>query len=292
MKCWRSMSDLLLHPTTAYQLHALTQAAPHAVLVSGNSGTGKTSLAHYFIQAVTGKKPQNNPYFLEITADRSIGIEAIRDIRDFLSRKTTGKAAVRRAVFIKNAHLMTAEAQNALLKTLEEPPADTMIVLTVNDITALKHTIRSRAQLLLVLPVDEMSAREYFQQMGHDPKAIQTAYHMSDGRAGLMTNLLTESSDHQLVGAIKEAKTVLQKNTYERLLLVDSLSKDKEQLALLLLGLERVVVNGLRHSAKKKNETTTRKFYELSQHISEAQAQLPKSANAKLLLTNLFLSIG
>lgn len=286
------MEDLLLHPTTAHQLKALLQAQPHAILISGSTGTGKHAIAQQFVAQILGPETINNPYILHISPETNgVSIEEIRKIRNFLNRKTSGKAKIRRIVLVTDSHTMTSEAQNALLKTLEEPPADTMVILTASDPTALKQTIRSRSQQLLVLPVSQESAEAYFKTAGYQNQDIQTAYYMSDGRVGLLKALLEGAGDHELVGAIAQAKELLKMPVYERLVQVDGLSKEKDHVALLMQGLERVVLSGLRQSADKKSEAAVKKFYHLSKSIQRAQEALGKNGNAKLVLTDLFLNM-
>lgn len=285
------MEDLLLHPTTAHQLKALLQALPHAILISGPAGTGKKMIAQQFVTEIFGTKA-NNPYLLRISPESfSIGVEEIRKLRDFLNRKTTGNGNIRRMILITDADTMTTEAQNAMLKTLEEPPADTMVILTASDLSALKQTIRSRSQLLLVMPVSQEAAEEHFKTAGYQQHAIQTAYYMSDGRVGLLGALLEGAEDHELVTAIAEAKELLKMPAYERLVQLDSLSKDKERLVLVMQGLERVVLSGLRQAADKKSEAAVRKFYHLSKSIQQTREAISKSGNAKLVLTDLFLNM-
>src|SRR5690606_19528336 len=121
--------------------------------------------------------------FLQIQPQKNtIGIEEIRRLKDFLAKKTTGNNRIRRVALISNAHTMSSEAQNALLKNLEEPPEDTMILITTNDLTALKPTIRSRSQHLIILPVSQESAQSFFQKQGHDSATIQNAYFLSGGQ--------------------------------------------------------------------------------------------------------------
>ena len=285
------MDKLLLHPTTEHQLKALLQSKPHAVLISGAEGVGKQMIAEHFVAQLFG--PNSTPRLLHISPQTSgVGIEEVRKIRDFLHRKTTGTASIRRIVLVSNAHAMTTEAQNALLKTLEEPPADTMIILTASDPTALKQTIRSRTQQLLVLPVSLVSAEEYFKQLGgYKQQSVPAAYYMSDGRVGLLKAILEGSAEHGLVTAIAQAKEILKMSTYQRLLQVDALAKEKELLALLLQGLERVVISGLRQAANTENEKSIRKFYNLSKLVQSTQDALSKNVNAKIVLTELFIQM-
>lgn len=284
---------LLLHPVTKHQLLALKAGKPQAVIVYGGGGAGKQTVAETLIDEITGHgRVTNDAYYLEITPDpSSIGVEAIRQIREFLSKKTLGSDVLRRVILILDAHTMTIEAQNALLKTLEEPPEDTLIVLTVNDLTKLKPTIRSRSQLLMVLPVTEESATDYFKQKGHSEASVQNAYHISSGLMGLMTALLADAPEHDMVASIDNAKTLLRKTTYDRLAQVDKLSKQKEDAAALLLGLERVVSGGLHMSAKKDNKSAVKSFYNLSKLVYEAQDAIGKSGNTKLVLTKLFINM-
>ncbi len=340
------MTDLLLHPATRYELQALILAKPHAVLITGNRGAGKNAVANELIAKILGKmanKPEN-VLRIEII-EKGIGIDEIRRIRDYTSRKTIGTQEIRRVILIIDAHTMTAEAQNALLKTLEEPPADTMIVLTTDDLTALKYTIRSRAHQLHVLPVSLQAATEYFTTLdlrkappspdqfisaGSDLSSldvatatspsvkplptradlawereisrkssthnrsksdIAVAYHMSDGQVGLLSSLLENSLDHELVAAIARAKDIITMSPYQRLIQVDALSKQKDQTQLLLQGIERVAMSGLRSGAQKNAPKTVQKFYNLSRHVAEARSALGQNANTKLVLVDLFLNI-
>lgn len=287
------MHNLLLHPTTAHQYKALVNSKPHAVLISGNSGSGKKTIAGELVCEILGIKDlENAAYLLNISPEKdSIGVESIRTIKDFLSRKTTGNAQIRRVILITDGHTMTSEAQNALLKSLEEPPEDAMVIVTTNDITALKPTIRSRTQQLLVLSVDQASAEKYFESAGYKLADIQAAYYMSEGRMGLLTALLEQSQDHELVAAVNSAKEILRMTTYERLLKVDELSKQKETCGLLLQGLERVILSGLRQAAVKQNQESVKRFYGLSKSVQSAQHSLSDSGNTKLVFTNLFLQM-
>lgn len=287
------MAELLLHTTTKHQLQALAQATPQAVMISGKAGAGKQAMALSLAAEVLGvDDPPTHPYFLLVAPEKlHVSIDDVRKIRDFLSRKTTGMGTIRRIVVVSDAHTMTSEAQNALLKTLEEPPADTMIILTTSDITALKPTIRSRSQHLITLPIDLEHAIEYFTNHGYTEDQIQTAFFLSGGEIGLLAALLADQSEHPLVSAISEAKQLLTTTKYERLVRVDELSKQKEQLEPLLSGLQRVVTSGLRQAASGDNPAQTKRFYDLSNAVLVAQDQLKQSVNAKLLLTNLFLAM-
>jgi DNA polymerase III delta prime subunit len=82
--------------------------------------------------------------YLDPNVKNSIGIDAVREIKNFLSQKPNISA--RRTAIIDDCELLTAEAQNALLKITEEPPASALLILATSDIDVLLPTISSRLQ--------------------------------------------------------------------------------------------------------------------------------------------------
>lgn len=186
---------------------------------------------------------------------------------------------------------MTTEAQNALLKILEEPPEDTMFILTTDKVQGVKATIRSRSQQLHITPWSLQAAVKAFQERGYTEAAITTAYHVSGGQPGLLSTLLESPDEHEILQAITLAKSFLKMTAYERLQQVDALSKAKDQTNLLLDGLSRLANNGLRQAASKGSVTQAQQFHKVSTHVQGLQIALSKTANPKLALTHLFLNI-
>lgn len=88
----------------------------------------------------------DSPDVLKIIPDSSIGIDEIRQIQFFLSRKPI--QTDHNTVIIHQAHLLTLPAQHALLKTLEEPPPGTLIYLVTTQPNSLLPTILSRVQII------------------------------------------------------------------------------------------------------------------------------------------------
>ena len=131
---------------------------PHALLLLGPAGTGKRAFAAWIARTRLGIKPSGNtpeyPFVMPQHADlhwiapaedkRSIGVEQIRALADefsLTSYEGGGKVSV-----VHPANAMTINAANALLKTLEEPPGDALIVLIVDRVGRLPATIFSRCQ--------------------------------------------------------------------------------------------------------------------------------------------------
>lgn len=96
----------------------------------------------------------SNPDFLLISNEdkSSIGIEKVRDLISWLTIKPFQSKS--KVVLIKDAHLLTLEAQNALLKTLEEPPGNSKIILTCSHKSRLLPTIVSRCAVISLQAVE------------------------------------------------------------------------------------------------------------------------------------------
>lgn len=92
----------------------------------------------------------NHPDTLKILPDNSIGIDQVRHIQTFLSQKPL---ASHHTIVITSAHLLTVPAQNALLKTIEEPPPGTQIYLVTSQPYLLLPTILSRVQIMASSPI-------------------------------------------------------------------------------------------------------------------------------------------
>ena len=130
----------------------------HAYLFCGSRGTGKTSTAKIFAKAINCINPKNsspcgecdvcksldgtNIDVLEIDAASNNGVDEIRDLREKVKYPpVVGKYKV---YIIDEVHMLSTSAFNALLKTLEEPPAHTVFVLATTEVHKLPATILSR----------------------------------------------------------------------------------------------------------------------------------------------------
>lgn len=132
----------------------------HAYLFTGTRGTGKTSAAKIFARAINCEHPREdgspcnecptcramlspaNMDILEIDAASNNGVDEIRDLREKIKfPPTVGKYKV---YIIDEVHMLSASAFNALLKTLEEPPAHAVFILATTEVHKIPQTILSR----------------------------------------------------------------------------------------------------------------------------------------------------
>ena len=114
---------------------------PHALLFSGTRGTGKTTLARLFAKAIGTKEMD----LYEIDAASNRGIDDIRELKEAVH--TMPYESEQKVYIIDEVHMLTKEAFNALLKTLEEPPAHVVFILATTEVEKLLDTILSRCQV-------------------------------------------------------------------------------------------------------------------------------------------------
>ncbi|HVV67268.1 MAG TPA: hypothetical protein VHB72_04365 [Candidatus Saccharimonadales bacterium] len=283
------MNGLVLHPQTARLLIDLGEHPPQAIALVGPAGIGKFSTATHLAELILGIEAgglSKYGYATIISPEggKSISIEAIRQLERFLNLKVPNDKQYNRVAIIENSHLLTAEAQNALLKTLEEPPAGTVLIMTADRQQSLLPTIQSRLQVVTVRMPGKDELEKHFIGQGHEAAEIGRVYAASGGSIGLMSALLNEE-DHALNAAIAEARTLLSQTLAERLITVDGLSKDRAR-ALDTVNMLSRMANISLQTANGKNAERWKRVLAASYKAAEA---LMANAQPKLALTELVL---
>ncbi len=129
------------HIVTVLEGAIKKQSIPHAILFSGGRGTGKTTLARIFARELG----TSDVDLYEIDAASNRGIDDIRELREAVH--TVPYESKYKVYIIDEVHMLTKEAFNALLKTLEEPPSHVIFMLATTEVDKLMDTILSRCQV-------------------------------------------------------------------------------------------------------------------------------------------------
>jgi DNA polymerase-3 subunit gamma/tau len=157
----RSFKELIgqEHVTATLQRALESGRISHAYLFTGPRGVGKTSAARILAHAANGLKYEDETTHLDIIEIDAASNRRIDEIRDLREKVAVAPAVGKYKVYIiDEVHMLTREAFNALLKTLEEPPAHTIFILATTESHKLPETIISRTQRFEFkpLPKDQM----------------------------------------------------------------------------------------------------------------------------------------
>ena len=177
------------------------RAFVHAYLLCGPVGTGKRSVARLCAMAAVCRAQGNKPCGVcgpcrRVLSDthpdlhtvepekgkKSIGVDVMRDMIAEVGVKSFEGGT--KALFIPRAEIMTAQAQNCLLKTLEEPPEDTVFFLMTDQPGALLPTIVSRCRVIRFHPLSQEECEKRLIALGQTPQEARRRARMAEGCVG------------------------------------------------------------------------------------------------------------
>jgi DNA polymerase-3 subunit delta' len=290
------IQSLLIHPRTRLQVDSYLSRPAHALLITGVAGSGKGTLARAVAAELLALESvevlANYPYFTELSVPagkQEIPIELIRQLIKDFRLKTPGKDTIRRVVLLKNANLMSLEAQNALLKILEEPSEDAVFILTAVNKNSLLPTIVSRTRRLYVQPITLEDANTYYRSQKSEAE-VRSSWLLSGGAIGLMQALLHEE-DHQLKAAVDQAKSWIRSSPYQRQLGLDKLVQNRQEMKLFLDGLSRLLGALQRQYLEKDQLSQSKKITASRSLVNQIQDGLEANIAPKLAAQFLLLNL-
>lgn len=283
---------------------------PHAILFSGGRGTGKTTLARIFAKAIG----VSDVDLYEIDAASNRGIDDVRELREAVY--TLPYESERKVYIIDEVHMLTKEAFNALLKTLEEPPSHVVFILATTEEEKLLDTILSRCQVfrmrlpsreVLAETVTDIAKKEGFKL---SPDAADLIAIAADGSfrdaLGVTQKVIMASGD--AIGNADEVATIIgapkahilqnllqalhEKNIETAVGAVQTAFEEHVDIKLFMrLLLERVRAVILLRNAPNKKEKLLSSFSVSDQELIETLAKTtPSALNSHMLLSLLTAS--
>lgn len=311
------MNDMMLFNRTEKE-KLLSEIASgklsHAYLIEGGEGCGKTYFARFAAAAVlcTGDKPPcgkcpscvkalagSHPDLFYFSPDKkaSMGVETVRDIKKSLFFMPND--GDRKVYIIDDAQKMTVQAQNALLKFIEEPPASVLFFIVTDKKESLLPTVVSRTRIISLAPSDNADIRRFL--MSESKKSgseqIDEAINMAEGSPGKALKLLCRdfSRQRQLCLDFMPVLVSTSKSDAMAFLLSMKLNRDgvKEFFTLLMTALADVMnarfgraTRLLSHDAAAEyaKSITDRKNAYLFDLATEAVVRAGENANINLLL--------
>lgn len=319
-------SDILGHERIVEVLRRSLQngKTAHSYLFEGIPGCGRRTTARALIQALfctvlsdeaCGTCPScrkiaggNHPdiHLLEPLPDkRDISIEQIRNLQHDLSLRPY--EAPRKACIIEPAERMNPSSANALLKTLEEPPGDALIILITENAGQLLPTIRSRCQMLRFAPLSTEHVLQLLEAQGVATEAAALLAPMSGGsleRARELDNealivrreaVLSRLAQLNInrIATVFDAAEELSGNRDATLELLDMLLSFFRDAVHLGAGSPEILNRTVRPAIEAIAERRPfRRNLELLETIHETRRAVQRNANPKLALDRLFMNIA
>lgn len=315
--------EIIKHLQSAIAMNKVS----HSYIFGGEDGSGKKLLANLFAMTLQceskGIEPclkcssckkalsKNHPDIISVTHEKpnSIGIEDIRDqvIGDVSIRPYYGPYKV---YIVNEAQKMTVQAQNALLKTIEEPPVYAIILLLTNNVSALLPTILSRCVTLSLRTVEDSLIKTYLMERLHIPDyQADISVSFGQGNVGKAKQIAaSEEFEEVTENALQILKYSGDMELHELIDAVKSMTQDKsnvnEYLDMFLLWFRDVLifkatreVDGLiyRKEINHIKERARKSSYEglelIIEAIEKAKVRLKANVNLELVMELLFLTI-
>lgn len=204
----------------------------HAYLFSGQEMIGKKTFALELANLVTG---QSTPDIYLISAagsesGQTIAIEEIRKIKNDVSLSPSEGRY--KFIIIDDANLMTAEAQNALLKVLEEPNPSSILILVTANSEALLPTVISRCEEIRFQPHPKMLLEAHIKNSKLSKNKTDFLIEFADGRLGLMMKVIEEDSFDEIKSSVEELMRLAKIDINERFIAAQKLTDDKNKVLL------------------------------------------------------------
>ncbi len=276
---------------------------PHAIIIEGDEGTGRKTLANYIAKAavcLSGNSvcdnckccrlvdTNNHPDIIYIAPEerkKNISVAQIRTLRSdaYIKPHMQGK----KVFIINKAETLNEMAQNALLKTLEEPPANVLFILITESSSAFLDTIISRCVCLSLLAPSRQESIDYIKaETGIEQSLCENAVDSARNNIGKALVLLGRNSAPTNALAEEFAAQLFDNApTIELLKSVHSLEKDRIAAGEFVSQLRAIVADKIR--LEQNNAIVLPRLIKYYDTLSEMQPHLITNINLSLFFTSL-----
>ncbi|MDD4358290.1 MAG: hypothetical protein PHY30_00565 [Candidatus Pacebacteria bacterium] len=288
----------------------LSGKIPHAFLFSGEENIGKTSLAIAFSKFLLCDNNGCNNCKICASIDKNIfpdlciiskennniEIDKIRSLKDFLSLKSYNNK--KKIAIIEEAHLMGIDSQNSILKILEEPGDNSVIILITSFPNMILGTIKSRVQKIEFNHIGRKEIEDYLILLGGDRKEAEEISQFSSGKIGKAITLFQNREEKDFFfGTIRDINLLIKEGVEKRFEYVKSIYEDKEKVSEILNILERFMRREMLLKLYRKEDNVFKNYTLL--RIKDIIEEIQKTkyyfnntnTNKKLLLENLIIKL-
>lgn len=271
---------LIFNQTTKKQLDAFIVDLPQGILIEGSKGAGLLTTAKY--AAGTDVVAIVEPTDKEGVINHSKGTISVKRIRE-LYEQSRSKSIKKQIFIIDDADKMSAGAQNAFLKLLEEPNAQVAFILTSHSPEALLSTITSRVERIHILPINDEESRQLLITHKLPAAQLPQAMFVAAGKPAELVRMSADSSYFDAkVSIMSAAKTFLTGSKSDQLQVAFSYAADREK-ALQLLQSSIAIVS----FTLKSNPTPG--ALRQANRLANAYDAIAANGNTKLYLVSIVL---
>lgn len=271
------MSKLILHPTTASQLHSAALQPTHGYLFAGATGLGKTSSALNLAKTLLGNQASAGDFgrwilFIEPEEGKKLRLEQLERVHDFANHSKPSSINSK-VIILDGADLLTIEAANSLLLLLEEPPPFTTIILVAERKEMIPKTVISRLQLINFYPPTSSQIEALISEYKVSPETYSVI-----GRypARLISASLEDSVTHEQL--LAKAQSFLEGGISDRLVVSSGIADKSEA---------RVLISTISRNMQK--QSFSRHWFVRANSLIKAQIHLYNNGNPKFVLEHLAL---
>lgn len=270
----------LLNPSTEKLLKSIIKKMPQSLLLTGETGVGLATIAKYIAE-----KRGVQPTIILPEKDEKIDIEKgviTVDIMRRLYEESSAKTVADKMIIIDYAERMTAQAQNAFLKLLEEPGQNVYFVLLSHSSSKLLPTILSRAERLEIRPISKKQSNTLLDSLNvKDATKRSQMLFMAEGLPAELNRLASDQTYFECMSElVRDGREILIGNLYQKLLIAQKYKDNRAGALLMLENASKIV----KRSLSDNPSTETIKIID---KLLQAYQRIEANGNIRLCLAAL-----